>query len=650
MRLKSVQISDYKCIRKPCGFDVSDITCLVGKNESGKTTILEALHRLNPIIPKHGAFNVDNDFPRIDVEDYHIEVKDDQREPAIVTRATFSLEREDLDKIEADFPGVLADRELTLSKGYSNELYAELIINEELAVESLLSKARLPSQLLKSLTKCTTLEELASSLHTDEKNDAVSRLLELISQIQEKGLLNYLYEKYFEHKVPKFLYFDEFYQMKGHVNIQALQQRQQNHQLLDSDYPLLGLIELARLNLDEISNPERTLQRDNRLEGASNHLTRNIMKYWSQNRYLEMRFDIRPALPDDPEGMQTGTNLWGHVYNSKQRVSTLLGRRSKGFIWFFSFLAWFSQHKRKNIPLILLLDEPDLFLHGTAQRDLLRYLEDELKAGHQVIYTTQSPYMVDPNRFDRIRIVEDKSQEIEDLSSSVREGTQVYTDVLEVNNESTLPLKGALGYQILKSLFSSQNVLVVEAIADLLFLQTMSILLHNEGYVGLEARWTITPIGGAQELPVFVSLAGYSQNMKIVSLLQIQENKESISDLYHKNLLKKENVLSYADFTSSTEADIEDLFDLDFYLVLINAAYKEDLRKPLTKGHLRGRSPRVVELVAQHFETLADTKKPTFDRYRPARYFAENSPSLIEKLSKETYTRFEQLFKTINTH
>ena len=105
------------------------------------------------------------------------------------------------------------------------------------------------------------------------------------------------------------------------------------------------------------------------------------MKYWSQNAFLEMRFDIRPGLPNDPEGMKTGTNLWCHVYNSRQKVRTLLGNRSRGFIWFFSFLAWYSQHKRKGIPLILLLDEPALFLHGTAQKDLLRYLEDESKTG-----------------------------------------------------------------------------------------------------------------------------------------------------------------------------------------------------------------------------------------------------------------------------
>ena len=258
-----------------------------------------------------------------------------------------------------------------------------------------LPSAAFPPQQLKILVRCSTLDDLAAALRGFEPTDSVRSLLESIDAITGKGLLRYLYEKYIEARVPRFLYFDEFYQMKGHVNIQALLERKETGQLLDSDYPLLGLIDLARLNLEEISNPRRALERDNRLEGASNHLTRSIMKYWSQNRHLEMRFDIRPGLQNDPEGMQNGVNLWGHVYNSRQKVTTLLGRRSRGFVWFFSFLAWFTQQKRKGSPLILLLDEPSLFLHATAQADLLRFLEDEGTTGLQVIYSTQSPYLVD---------------------------------------------------------------------------------------------------------------------------------------------------------------------------------------------------------------------------------------------------------------
>lgn len=642
MKLLSVQISDYKCVRRPCQFDVSDITCLVGKNESGKTAILEALYRLNPIIQNHGNFNVDDDYPRIDVEDYRLEVAGGKSEPAIVTRATFALEPEDLKDLEADFPGIIAQPELVLSKGYANELYAELTINEDVVVEGLLKKAKLSPQALKVLVRCSTVNDLTEALKAHDKEEAAKHLLETIDTITDKGLLQYLYEKYIEPKVPKFLYFDEFYQMKGHVNIQALVERKQNNRLLDSDYPLLGLIDLARLNLEEISNPRRALERDNRLEGASNHLTRSIMKYWSQNKHLELRFDLRPGLPEDPEDMQSGTNLWGHVYNSKQRVSTLLGRRSKGFVWFFSFLAWFSQQKRKNIPLILLLDEPSLFLHGSAQKDLLRFLEDECAEGLQVIYSTQSPYMVDPHRLDRVRVVEDTSMETGEFSPASRDGTQVFADAAQARKESILPLEGALGYALSHDLFPSPNVLVVDGVPDLVFLRTMSNVLSESGRTGLDPRWAISPMGGAQHLGVFLALMGDTRDKKIACLLDQDTAMGS-------HLLRNKRIYCYAEFSESADAGIEDLFDPEFYVALVNSAYSAVLGRPLSKKHLAGRGRKIVDQIEEHWESILREEGIVFDRVKPGQYFAEHVSELKTQVSNDTLVRFEKIFDTLNT-
>jgi AAA15 family ATPase/GTPase len=49
MRLKSVRVTNYKSVEDSEEFEVDDLTCLVGKNESGKTAILEALYKLQPI-------------------------------------------------------------------------------------------------------------------------------------------------------------------------------------------------------------------------------------------------------------------------------------------------------------------------------------------------------------------------------------------------------------------------------------------------------------------------------------------------------------------------------------------------------------------------------------------------------------------------
>ena len=70
MKLSTVEVSEFQSVRYSNRFYIGDITCLVGKNESEKTAILQALYRLNPIIPQHGNFDVTDDYPRANVEDY----------------------------------------------------------------------------------------------------------------------------------------------------------------------------------------------------------------------------------------------------------------------------------------------------------------------------------------------------------------------------------------------------------------------------------------------------------------------------------------------------------------------------------------------------------------------------------------------------
>ena len=96
--------------------------------------------------------------------------------------------------------------------------------------------------------------------------------------------------------------------MTGQLNVQKLKEREATTGLFPSDRPMLGLIELARLKLDDLMNPQDTQELKNKLQGASNHLSKQILKYWSQNKHLHVQFDLRTALPKDPPEMnQAGT-------------------------------------------------------------------------------------------------------------------------------------------------------------------------------------------------------------------------------------------------------------------------------------------------------------------------------------------------------
>ena len=81
MKLTKVRITNFQCIHDSTEFDIGDITCLVGKNESGKTALLKALYRLNPINAVDGNFEPTDDYPREALEEYEIEVATRKRGP-----------------------------------------------------------------------------------------------------------------------------------------------------------------------------------------------------------------------------------------------------------------------------------------------------------------------------------------------------------------------------------------------------------------------------------------------------------------------------------------------------------------------------------------------------------------------------------------
>jgi len=81
--------------------------------------------------------------------------------------------------------------------------------------------------------------------------------------------------------------------------------------------------------------------------------------------------------------------------------------RSLGFRWFFSFLLFtqFRIHRGKSRPTIFLFDEPASNLHAAAQIKLLESFPSIAKPPHRLIYTTHSHYMVQPQWLEQAYIV-----------------------------------------------------------------------------------------------------------------------------------------------------------------------------------------------------------------------------------------------------
>ena len=136
------------------------------------------------------------------------------------------------------------------------------------------------------------------------------------------------------------------------------------------------------------------------------------------------------------------------------------------------------------------------------------------------------------------------------------------------------------------------------------------------------------------------------KGLNIAVLLDVDtENDGKIQDLYKKKILKRKNVHRVSDFTDAPVADIEDMFERDFYVQLVNDTYaKQFPDRSLSVDDLVA-DPRLVKAVEKSWKAKARNRK--FSHLRPATYLVSNLARY--DISEDTKRRFEEMFKTLNT-
>src|SRR5665213_2472537 len=533
MKLTWVRVTDFKSVLDSEWFSVGELTCLVGKNESGKTALLEALERINSVRPERQDFQ-ETEYPRMNWSEY-----EESAQVATAVSTTWELSVEELLHLVSltGTPDAVASAVVTVSKDYQNQLHWDLPIDLTKTVRHAIESSGLDESERETLATIGTGSDLLKALSDIPAPSPQQEALLKELQIRwTEGGIQATAITYLKSRLPNFVYYSHYDRLPGRVSLNQLLNAQQNGDLesIEGSRVFLALLSMVGTTPELINQIDTSEGLIAKLEAVENRLSRRIFKYWSQNRHLKVRFRFDVASPSDPAPFDTGKVFQTRIENTRHEATIRLDERSAGFIWFFSFLVWFSEVQRQfGDNLIVLLDEPGLTLHARAQSDLLRYIREELLPKYQVIYSTHSPFMIDSRKLLACRTVEDVSNADGEVL-----GTKVGDEVLSSDGDTLFPLQAALGYDITQTLFIGENCLLVEGPSDLLYLQWASDQLRSQGRNFLDPRWTITPCGGITKIPSFLALFG-GNKLHVAALTDYGEgDKKKVRELRESELLR----------------------------------------------------------------------------------------------------------------
>lgn len=588
MEFVAFHVTNYRNVLESGRIEVNRITAFVGQNEAGKSNLFDALYRVNPF-DQHATYNMDEDWP---VDKWG---EKDPKSTATICKAEFELTQDEI----TDLLRTAAEQP---PEGQPAPIAPQPI----------------------SLTLLGIGRYGKPSYFTVENGEQL-------------GLNEAKVDAWGKKHAPKFVYIHDV-ELSGHqMELNQLQQRKQQvrwDQLTNDEQTLSIILDLAKINLDDwVAKGQSAQGRTTRAfdkKAASAFLSRQFQDLWLQK---DVSFDIEVD----------GTTLNIFAEDKNVGMPVRLSRRSTGFRWHVSF-AWkfthASQGQYKNC--VLLLEEPGIHLHYSAQRDLLRVFE-RLKDANTILYTTHLASMVDLGFPERVRIVESKGHHAV-VKPSVVSSQKAPMAVIEMCLGLTGNMSGLLG---------NRRTLIVEGGDDALLIYKLSAVLRASGKEGLSDSIYLWPAHGAPHTPMYAAFAigqGWDSGVLLDSDQAGNEARKKIEGLYLKNLAEREKQrfrvfqIGAAAKVKKTDAAIEELFSDEYYLEMVNVAYglKMTMVELVTDGS---------DMITKRIESVMKAKYGyEFDKGRVVAEMLKRFDTWrsVKDLPDGTAEKAEQLFKTIN--
>ena len=679
MRLRRFRIRAFRCIHDSGDVTVGDLAAFVGRNESGKTTILQGLILLN-----RDEIVSDLDLCDEMVEELKSEIK--------VAEGVFELNEHEREFVKEKFPSLDIKRLKIFRTNKNPEIqydFEDGKIGEEQNTnlrswQSITSDLQnfidtIPNHIQERLD--TDFFQLSSPPKTiggfkkdlqifdesiksvaSEEEEVISEWNELYPKILENsdGFLNTserleLEEFIKDNLHPRIVYFSDYKKILGNINLQDYLHGVKSSTSGNVEYveefdrveTVRNLFYLAELELDKLeeyqNSPSKLIKL---LNQASKKLTSRLNPAWKgEPIHVELRFNpgnIMSVIISDVHRDGTITN------------TGLLNRRAEGFKWTFSFIINFAAETQRSElkEAILLLDEPARNLHPTQQRGISDMLKN-LAGTNQVLYATHSPFMIFDYTPGNLLVVElERKNHL----------SKIYYEYWKADDATLIPILYGLSRGLVESTVdreigsNSRPIIIVETMSDTMYLNAFDKFLQDPN-ISMNPLNVIPAYNKNSVLPLAIFYRDHGYNTFI--LLDNDNESKQIAEQLKNNKFSEVQTIFF-EREGKLLQSIEDYMVTEDYLYAVNQTYEIKLRKQgfenLTSNQVMIQGKKgVVENLTAVWDEHREDEWGEFEKEEICRYICEkialgDASFLTEKTKDQVRTLYRLIAERIRQH
>ncbi|MDC8452455.1 MAG: AAA family ATPase [Candidatus Nitrosotalea sp.] len=673
MRLRKFRVQGYRCIHDSGEIKVGDLAAFVGRNESGKTTILEALTLLNK----------DTKLSELDLCD---EMTEELKSEIRLAEGEFVLNEKETALIREKFPNLQDIRTMKIYRTNKHPRvqydFGDVKISGEASkrlnswenfvdrIKSFVAAMPNPIRIrvdIKFLsappprTREVFMDMMAEFnnniyLLASQEPQIISEWKDiyqdlesifdnmLIGTNERSALDNFIEDKLH----PRFVYFSDYKKILGNIDLEEFVRETKGIRAKGLEYVeefdkaetvnnLFYLAELDAQKLEEVQNsPSRLIKL---LHTSSRRLSERLNPAWKGDPiHVELRWNpgnVLSVVISDVHKDGTVTN------------TGLLNRRAEGFKWTFSFIVNFAAETQKAElkEAILLLDEPARNLHPAQQRGISDLLKG-LAGSNQILYATHSPFMIFDYTQGNLLVVElDKRRHL----------SKIYYDYWNADDQTLIPILYGLSRGLVESIvdkqigFNSRPVIIVETMSDCMYLNAFDRFLKDPNLsmnpLNIVAAYNKNSV---MSLAIFYKNHGYDTFI----LLDNTEESRKIAAELQSNEFKSVQMIFF-ELAGQPKLFIEDLLMDDDYLYAVNQTYEVKLRKEgyvtLTKDQVSSKGKKsIIDNLNEIWKENQHLGWEKFDREDICRYICEKIVlGETDFLSDKTKDQFRSLYRLI---